>query len=82
MTDGEQKALWRGVAAGTLMGVAIGLIIALFILMKAPGAVWFPAVFFPLVLVAWWSVQELTARGRRRASPPGGRSSLRRWSGN
>jgi hypothetical protein len=34
MTAGEQKVLWRGVAAGTLTGVAIGLIIALFIAMK------------------------------------------------
>jgi tetrahydromethanopterin S-methyltransferase subunit F len=34
MTNGEQKMLWRGVAAGTVMGVAIGLIIALFIVMK------------------------------------------------
>jgi tetrahydromethanopterin S-methyltransferase subunit F len=36
MTSGEQKMLARGVAAGTIMGVAIGLIIALFIQMK-PG---------------------------------------------
>jgi tetrahydromethanopterin S-methyltransferase subunit F len=36
MTNGEQKMLSRGVAAGTIMGVAIGLIIALFIQMK-PG---------------------------------------------
>lgn len=34
MTRGEQKVLWRGVAAGTIMGVAIGLMIALFIAMK------------------------------------------------
>jgi hypothetical protein len=33
MTDGEQRMLWRGVAAGTLMGLAIGGIIALFIAM-------------------------------------------------
>jgi hypothetical protein len=38
MTHGEQKMLWRGVAAGTLMGMAIGGLIALFI------AVW-PAFF-------------------------------------
>jgi hypothetical protein len=31
MTNGEQKMLWRGVAAGTLIGLAIGGIIALFI---------------------------------------------------
>ena len=31
MTNGEQKVFVRGVAAGTIMGVAIGLIIALFI---------------------------------------------------
>ena len=36
MTNGEQKVLVRGVAAGTIMGVAIGLMIALFIAMK-PG---------------------------------------------
>jgi tetrahydromethanopterin S-methyltransferase subunit F len=36
MTNGEQKMLSRGVAAGTIMGVAIGLIIALIIQMK-PG---------------------------------------------
>jgi hypothetical protein len=34
MTTGEQKALWRGVAAGTIMGLAIGGIIALFIAMS------------------------------------------------
>jgi tetrahydromethanopterin S-methyltransferase subunit F len=34
MTNGEQKALMRGVAAGTLMGIAIGLMIALVIVMK------------------------------------------------
>jgi hypothetical protein len=34
MTDGEQKMLWRGVAAGTLLGLAIGGIIALVIAMK------------------------------------------------
>jgi hypothetical protein len=34
MTNGEQKMLARGVAAGMLMGVAIGFIIALFIEMK------------------------------------------------
>jgi tetrahydromethanopterin S-methyltransferase subunit F len=34
MTSGEQKMLVRGVAAGTIMGVAIGLIIALFVEMK------------------------------------------------
>jgi tetrahydromethanopterin S-methyltransferase subunit F len=31
MTNGEQKALVRGVAAGTIVGLAAGLIIALFI---------------------------------------------------
>jgi hypothetical protein len=31
MTTGEQKVLWRGVAGGTLMGLAIGGIIAMFI---------------------------------------------------
>ena len=34
MTAGEQKYLNRGVAAGTLVGLAIGGIIALFIAMK------------------------------------------------
>jgi tetrahydromethanopterin S-methyltransferase subunit F len=34
MTSGEQRALVRGVAAGTIMGVAIGLMLALFIVMK------------------------------------------------
>ena len=40
MTDSEQKMLWRGVAAGALTGVAIGLIIALFIAMKPELFVW------------------------------------------
>lgn len=34
MTTGEHKIFWRGVAAGTLLGLAIGLISALFIAMK------------------------------------------------
>jgi hypothetical protein len=34
MTNGEQKMLWRGVAGGTLMGLAIGGMIALFIAIK------------------------------------------------
>jgi hypothetical protein len=34
MTDGEKKVFWRGVAAGTLTGMAIGLIIALFIMIS------------------------------------------------
>jgi hypothetical protein len=34
MTNGEQKVLWRGVAAGTIMGLALGLMAALFIAMK------------------------------------------------
>jgi hypothetical protein len=34
MTNGEQKVLWRGVAAGTIVGLALGLMIALFIAMK------------------------------------------------
>ena len=70
MTPGEQKMLARGVAAGTLTGMAIGLLIALFIATKAPGAVWLPSVFVVLVpLVVWWSVQEYKARERGRASP-------------
>jgi hypothetical protein len=36
MTNGEQKMLWRGIAAGTLIGLAIGGMIALCIAMK-PG---------------------------------------------
>lgn len=35
MTDGEQKMLWRGVAAGTILGLAIGGMIALVVAMKA-----------------------------------------------
>ena len=38
MANGEQKALWRGVAAGTIVGLALGLMIALFIAMK-PGLI-------------------------------------------
>ena len=34
MTTSEQKMLWRGVAAGTIMGVVIGLMIALFITIR------------------------------------------------
>jgi hypothetical protein len=34
MTNGEQKVLWRGVTAGTIVGLALGLMIALFIAMK------------------------------------------------
>ena len=34
MTNAEQRMLFRGVAAGTLMGIAIGLIIALSIMAK------------------------------------------------
>jgi hypothetical protein len=34
MTNGEQKVLWRGVTAGTMVGLALGLMIALFIAMK------------------------------------------------
>jgi hypothetical protein len=33
MTNGEQKMLWRGVAAGTLIGLAVGGMIALCIAM-------------------------------------------------
>ena len=42
MTNGEQKMLARGVAAGTLIGLAIGGIIALLIAMK-------PALFAGLI---------------------------------
>ena len=34
MTNGEEKMLWRGVAAGTLMGLAIGGMIAFVIAIK------------------------------------------------
>jgi hypothetical protein len=34
MTNGEQKVFWRGVAAGTLLGLVLGLLVALFIEMK------------------------------------------------
>lgn len=34
MANAEQKVLLCGVAAGTIMGVAIGLMLALFIAMK------------------------------------------------
>jgi hypothetical protein len=34
VTSGEQKMLMRGVAGGTIMGLALGLIIALFIAMR------------------------------------------------
>jgi tetrahydromethanopterin S-methyltransferase subunit F len=34
MTANEQKVLWRGVAAGTLIGLALGLMIALVIAIR------------------------------------------------
>jgi tetrahydromethanopterin S-methyltransferase subunit F len=34
MTNTKQKVLWRGVAAGAVVGLASGLIIALFIVIK------------------------------------------------
>jgi hypothetical protein len=34
MTTSEQKVLWRGVAAGTLVGLAVGGLIALFIAIR------------------------------------------------
>jgi hypothetical protein len=34
MTTSEQKMLWRGVAAGTLIGVVVGLMIALVITIR------------------------------------------------
>jgi tetrahydromethanopterin S-methyltransferase subunit F len=34
VTNGEHKMLMRGVAAGTIMGMAIGLIMALFIVVR------------------------------------------------
>jgi uncharacterized protein YacL len=39
MTSGEQKMLLSGVAAGTITGLAVGFLIALFIAMKLMGAV-------------------------------------------
>jgi len=38
MKNGEQKVLWIGVTAGTILGLAIGLMVALFIAMK-PGLI-------------------------------------------
>ena len=34
MTNSEHKVLWRGVAAGTIVGLALGLMIALVIAMR------------------------------------------------
>ena len=34
MTKSEQKVLWYGVTAGSIVGLALGLMIALFIAMK------------------------------------------------
>ena len=34
MKTSEQKVLWRGVAAGTIMGLALGLILALCIAIR------------------------------------------------
>ena len=34
MTNGEQKVFWRGVAGGTMLGLALGLMLALFIAVK------------------------------------------------
>jgi hypothetical protein len=34
MTTGEQKMLWRGVAAGITVGLVLGLMMALFIVMR------------------------------------------------
>jgi hypothetical protein len=34
MTNREKKVFWRGVAGGTMLGFALGLIVALFIAMK------------------------------------------------
>ena len=34
MTNGEQKVLWRGLAAGMVMGLAIGLMLALLIAIR------------------------------------------------
>jgi hypothetical protein len=40
MTTGEQKMLWRGVAAGTLLGLAIGGMIALCIAVRPELFAW------------------------------------------
>lgn len=37
MTPTEQKILWRGVAAGFITGLAVGLLIALFIAIGRTG---------------------------------------------
>jgi len=34
MTTSEHKVIWRGVAAGTITGVAVGLMVALFIAIR------------------------------------------------
>jgi tetrahydromethanopterin S-methyltransferase subunit F len=34
MMTSEQKVLWRGIAAGTIVGLALGLMTALFIVIK------------------------------------------------
>lgn len=34
MTPGEQKMLWRGVAAGTLIGMVVGGMVSLFIAIR------------------------------------------------
>jgi len=34
MTNGEQKVLWRGLAAGTILGLTLGLMVALVIAIK------------------------------------------------
>jgi len=34
MTNGETRVLWRGVAAGTIIGLALGLMTALFIAIR------------------------------------------------
>jgi F0F1-type ATP synthase assembly protein I len=39
MTQGEQKVLWRGVAAGTIVGLALGLMVGLFVAMKPAGLI-------------------------------------------
>jgi hypothetical protein len=40
MTNGEKKAFARGVAAGTMTGLAIGGMVALFIAMKPQLFAW------------------------------------------
>lgn len=82
ITDGERKMFARGIVAGTITGFLFGLMVALFITLKAPGAVWLPSVFLPLaLLVAWWASRELYVPASRQ-SPSLQRASFYRRRGS